>query len=350
MHTITTILPTYRRPHLLERAIQSVLNQTYKNLEIQVYDNNSCDDTEKVVRALADKDERVRYFCQKSNIGAFENFQFGLRRVQTAFFSFLSDDDVLLPGFYEEAVRQLQGMPTCGFACTQVIRIDARGRITGRPDSLPVGVFEPPKGFKTLIDNHIPTWTGILFRTEVRDTIGILNQATGYAADQDFTLRAAARFSFCSLPIPGAIFSLDTAAAYRHANRHLIDLRHDIDNWCQSVRSDYGVSRDLAELATKKIRHRYRYQLYRAATQWALESDFPAVEKACLILAELGETKLSKLKLLANTTRYVPPFRWVLLARDRIRNTSAYKKFKATKRAAKYGELIKYENSYRQFE
>ncbi|RKX41747.1 MAG: glycosyltransferase family 2 protein, partial [Thermotogae bacterium] len=60
---ITTIIPTYRRPKLLQRAIKSVLNQTYPHFQVCVYDNASGDETAEVVAEFAKKDPRVKYYC-----------------------------------------------------------------------------------------------------------------------------------------------------------------------------------------------------------------------------------------------------------------------------------------------
>jgi len=49
------IIPTYNRPHLIIRAIKSVLNQTYQNFEIVVIDDSPNDKTEKVVKSFNDK-------------------------------------------------------------------------------------------------------------------------------------------------------------------------------------------------------------------------------------------------------------------------------------------------------
>src|SRR5437016_10001362 len=97
---IATIIPTYRRPKLLQRAIRSVLNQTYPHVQIRVYDNSSGDETASVVAELAKKDPRVKYHCHSQNIGSFKNFEYGLKQVDTEWFSILSDDDLILPEFY----------------------------------------------------------------------------------------------------------------------------------------------------------------------------------------------------------------------------------------------------------
>ena len=71
---ITTVIPTYRRPKLLRRAIESVLAQTYPHLTVTVFDNASGDETEEVVGELARRNPRVRYHCHPETIGASANF------------------------------------------------------------------------------------------------------------------------------------------------------------------------------------------------------------------------------------------------------------------------------------
>jgi glycosyltransferase involved in cell wall biosynthesis len=108
---ITTIIPTFRRPALLSRAIKSVLDQSCPQFEVLVCDNNSGDETQEVVAELTGKDDRVTYHCHRENIGFVRNFNFGLSQIKTPYFNLLSDDDLLLPHFFEMAVRALEVNP-----------------------------------------------------------------------------------------------------------------------------------------------------------------------------------------------------------------------------------------------
>ena len=94
---ITTVIPTYRRPAMLRRAIASVLNQTFADLRLCIYDNASGDETSDVVEEFRKRDNRVVYVRRPENIGASANFVDGAGRVETPYFSFLPDDDILLP-------------------------------------------------------------------------------------------------------------------------------------------------------------------------------------------------------------------------------------------------------------
>lgn len=204
---ITTVIPTYRRPSLLRRAVMSVLAQTYPHFQVCVYDNASGDETENVVRDLAATDNRVQYFCHPQNIGAMPNFVFGMGRVQTPFFSLLSDDDVLLPGFFQKALDGFQKHPEAIFSALATIHADADGRVTSVPLlAWKEGFYAPPEGFVTMIEKQHPEWTAILFRREVLEKVGTIDLETGAPSDFDYELRVAASFPIAISREPGAIW------------------------------------------------------------------------------------------------------------------------------------------------
>jgi len=219
---ITTAIPTYRRPRLLRRAIMSVLAQSYPHFQVCVYDNASGDDTENVVRELAAVDGRVKYFCHPQNIGAMPNFTFGMSRVETPFFSLLSDDDVLLPEFFEKALEGFAQNPEAIFSALATIHTDEAGRVTLVPlADWNDGVYRPPDGLLTMLEKGHPEWTAILFRRDVLEKVGTLDPETGAPADLDYELRIAARWPIVISREPGAIFvahSASVSAATRLEN------------------------------------------------------------------------------------------------------------------------------------
>jgi glycosyltransferase involved in cell wall biosynthesis len=194
--TITTVIPTYRRPLLLRRALTSVVRQTYADFRVCVYDNASGDDTEATVNEIAAGDPRVTYFSHPRNIGGGANFLFGMRRIDTPFFSFLSDDDVLLPHFYETALKGFERFPDALMSAASTVEVSAGGELRYVPLALwqREGVYDPPSGAFAMLDNRHPTWTTILFRREALDQVGYLDLDVGSPSDLDYEMRIAARF------------------------------------------------------------------------------------------------------------------------------------------------------------
>lgn len=205
---ITTIIPTYRRPHLLKRAVKSALAQEGASLQVCVYDNASGDETSDVVAEIAMRDSRIKYFCHPKNIGGFENFQYGLQHVETPFFSFLSDDDVLLPGFYAAAMAGFQDYPDAMFWAGITVRMDPAGNVyDARVERWPrEGRYAGAEGVAQMTGGLAPTWTGAVIRRDVLETVGFLDEAVGSPSDLDWMLRIATRYPFIIKKQPAALY------------------------------------------------------------------------------------------------------------------------------------------------
>jgi glycosyltransferase involved in cell wall biosynthesis len=204
---ITAVIPTYRRPKLLKRAILSVLRQTYENIQVCVYDNASGDETAEVVAEIANRDERVKYHCHSTNIGMIANLNYGMSRVDTSLFSILSDDDVMLPDFYVEALKGFDMYPEAIFSAGSVVNMTQNGQvISATLSSWPRdGYFSPPEGLYAMLGGRHPIMTAILFRREVIDIYGGIDPDI-VASDLDFEVRIAARFPFVISKKPCGIF------------------------------------------------------------------------------------------------------------------------------------------------
>lgn len=191
---VTTIIPTFRRPALLSRAIRSVAAQTYQRVKICVYDNASGDETEELVREMARSDPRIRYYRHEKNIGATNNYNFGLGRIKTPYFSLLGDDDTITPHFYEQAVNELSRFPATGFFAGRTRVQDQQmgvERIQGR--SWKGGLYRPgSNAVLHMLDEHFIT-TGVLFRRVVLDSVGVLDR---WGSDRNYMIIAASLYPF----------------------------------------------------------------------------------------------------------------------------------------------------------
>lgn len=106
----TIIIPTYNRFQLLKQAVESCLNQTYKNIEIIIIDDGSTDGTEKKVNELLVakwKNKCVSYYKQK-NAGASEARNFGLEKANGEFIQFLDSDDLLFPNKIKNQLKSIK--------------------------------------------------------------------------------------------------------------------------------------------------------------------------------------------------------------------------------------------------
>lgn len=102
---ISVIIPTYNRARFIERAVQSVLNQTYQDFELIVVDDASTDDTEERVGHLLRNGMRFKYVRHDINRGASAARNNGIKTSTGEYIAFLDSDDEWLP---EKLEKQMQ--------------------------------------------------------------------------------------------------------------------------------------------------------------------------------------------------------------------------------------------------
>ena len=105
---VSIIIPTYNRPDLIRRAVESVLKQTYQNFEIVIIDDTPNDKTEKVVKNFNDK--RIKYIRNQIRKGPSAARNQGIKESSkdSRYIAFLDDDDEYLPLFLEKTMRKLE--------------------------------------------------------------------------------------------------------------------------------------------------------------------------------------------------------------------------------------------------
>lgn len=108
---VSVIIPTHNRAALLCQAVESVLEQSYGNLEIIVIDDGSTDDTAEAVQRYAD---RVRY-TRRPNAGVNAARNLGLKQARGEFVALLDSDDLWPPYKIELQVRLLRTFTDVGF-------------------------------------------------------------------------------------------------------------------------------------------------------------------------------------------------------------------------------------------
>ena len=88
---ISVIVPTYNREKYIIRSLKSILNQTYKNIEILIVDDGSSDNTKKILNSI--NDNRIRYIKLRKNKGACFARNIGIKKSYGKYISFQDSDD-----------------------------------------------------------------------------------------------------------------------------------------------------------------------------------------------------------------------------------------------------------------
>src|SRR3989338_2081956 len=104
---VSIIIPPLNRREFLISAVQSVLNQSHKNIQIVIHDNNSSDGTPEAVTPFL-QDKRVEYHRVDHDLTMTENWSMAFRYVQGEYFVRLDDDNVFYRDFVESALYEMK--------------------------------------------------------------------------------------------------------------------------------------------------------------------------------------------------------------------------------------------------
>lgn len=118
---VSVVIPTYKRSDTLLRAVNSVLNQTYENIEVVIVDDNDPNDefsiqTQQNLRDSLN-DKRIRYILQKKHINGAVARNVGIEASNGEYIAFLDDDDEWLPDKVRKQVHFLIDKDVEGVSC-----------------------------------------------------------------------------------------------------------------------------------------------------------------------------------------------------------------------------------------
>ncbi|MGD0781137.1 MAG: glycosyltransferase family 2 protein [Dehalococcoidales bacterium] len=167
---VSAIIPTYNSAHLLTRALESTIGQTYQNVEIIVVDDGSTDNTEDIVRNYG---KRVKYRrLPHAGLPAVPR-NAGLQLAQGEYIAFLDADDAWQPEKLEKQVEVICSDKNIGLVCTNTLR-ESKSR--SRP-YFPAGTIARRNSFSFLLRENFIITSSVLTRHE------ILSQQKGFCED-----------------------------------------------------------------------------------------------------------------------------------------------------------------------
>lgn len=336
---ITAIITTYKRPKLLQRAIQSVLNQTYPHFKICVYDDASGDETREIVAEISKRDSRIFYYCNKQNLGMVGNTCQAWATVDTPYFSNLADDDIFIPNHFENAIKGFRKYPEAMFSANQAISITPKRQIRKVTlfDKCREGLYEPPEGLIFLIKNDPSILPGAIYRSEVREKVGYYDPEVGHISDWDYVFRIAAQFPYVVNKTPGYLFcwNKDGYSVSQRSNFFW-------PQWLKMFQKIVG--HPSLNLETKNeieihLKNRLKSMVVRQGKEAVLCGNYSVAEKSAQVLKEFFKSprQCFKLRIIAFVCRIFPPYRWCVNLFKELR--SKKKIFEAKSR---YLDLQKY--------
>jgi len=137
---ISVLIPTYNYARFLPEAIESVLAQDWPNFELLIVDDASADNTAEIVRPFCDRDPRVHFAANPSNLGMVNNWNHCLARADGEYVKFLFGDDKLChPQALAKMVALLENHPSAVLAATARVILDENSKAVDIWRPLPNG-------------------------------------------------------------------------------------------------------------------------------------------------------------------------------------------------------------------
>lgn len=181
-HAISVIMAVYNSEKYLAKAIESILNQTFKDFEFIIINDSSTDNSLNIIKEYQKKDKRIRLMNNKKNIGLTKSLNKGLKIVKSKYIARIDADDISLPRRLEKQYKYLEGNPDIFLLGTGAHNMNEEGNNT--TNFKPLTSFEEIK--KQLPSQNCIYHPSIMFRNNG----GIYyHEKFPYSQDYDLYLR-----------------------------------------------------------------------------------------------------------------------------------------------------------------
>lgn len=189
---VSIVLPTYNGRAFIRQTIESCLQQTYQNIQLIIIDDCSTDGTDKIIKEYSEKDNRILYHRNDTNIKLPASLNIGFRLAKGDYYTWISDDNFFSPKTIESLMAQL-GTDDLIYSSYHII--NDKGNIidkyTAPPEML---IFTCAVG------------ACFLYKKEIHETLKGYNEHKFRMEDYDFWLRACVKFKFNYIDEPNLYY------------------------------------------------------------------------------------------------------------------------------------------------
>jgi alpha-1,3-rhamnosyltransferase len=205
---VSVIIPSYNHEKYVEQAILSVINQTYKNIELIIIDDGSKDNSPYLIKELINRNNSFKIIFEiQDNMGLCKTLNKSIRMAKGEFVAILASDDMYLPNRIEECVNVLLNAKSniCAVYSDGFI-INGNGMKIGRFSdkyTIPIG----KNIYKELLIGNWIAALSVLYRRSSLFECGLFDENIE-VEDYDMLLKLAQKFKFEYIPKPLFLYRL----------------------------------------------------------------------------------------------------------------------------------------------
>ncbi|GEL68114.1 glycosyltransferase family 2 protein [Marinilactibacillus psychrotolerans] len=183
--SVSVVIPTHNRGDLLFKSINSVLNQTYKDLEIIVVSDGSSDTTDEAMKKLERENHKVNYITYKQAKGANYARNLGIKASHSEYIAFLDDDDEWLPRKIEAQLKVFESDDNIGLVYTGINIVYVNEgleyqSLSGKSGDLSKSI---------LLNNVIGATPNVMVKKNILEKSGVFDEEMPAKQDYDLWIR-----------------------------------------------------------------------------------------------------------------------------------------------------------------
>jgi glycosyltransferase involved in cell wall biosynthesis len=284
---VSVIIPTYNRESTIVRSVNSVLQQTYKNIEVIIVDDGSSDNTINVLNDI--KDERLKVIQCKENQGVSKARNIGIMAAAGTYIAFQDSDDEWLPDKLEKQVHIIENSDAdVGVVYSSFLKIkdDKEKQLIPGTKKLKLD----GDILRSLSRGNVVGSPTMLIRKEVFDSVGMFDEKLIQVEDWDFVLRVSEKYKFRFIKAPLVISywsknsvssdkmlqGLENEKYLLEKNAHLLHCKRGYRSHYKKAISYYEKINDMPKVIEYRVR---LYLLYLHNKVLLLPTDFTVISK-----------------------------------------------------------------------
>src|SRR4051812_21669960 len=119
--SLSVVMPNYNHSHYIGEALEAILGQTFRPMEVIVVDDASTDNSVEVIEQFVRRDSAVRLLRNEQNSGPVPTVNLGLKQASGDYVYTMAADDKILPTFFEKSMNLLAQYPQAGLCSADMI-------------------------------------------------------------------------------------------------------------------------------------------------------------------------------------------------------------------------------------
>ena len=252
MPKISVIIPVYNGEKTIQKTIESVLKQTFQDLELIVINDGSQDATLEVLSSIQDPRLRILSY---SNAGLASSRNRGITEATGEYISFLDADDLWTPDKLEAQLQALQEHPEAAVAYSWTDCIDELGQFSRRGSHISaIGYVYSELCLIDFLENG----SNPLIKHQVFTKVGNFDESLPCAEDWDMWLRLAIDYPFVVVPKPQVLYRVSSESMSS-------DVWKMEQGCCQVIEQAFSrVPLSVQYLKTYSLANLYKYLIFRA--------------------------------------------------------------------------------------